>query len=141
MTLPDPPRALGAYLTSARHGDLLFLSGMLPVAAGTPKWTGRVGRELTVDEGRDAARLAALNGLAVAAEALDGLGRVRRVIRLSVHIACDPEFMDLARVADGASEALLEVLGPRAEHARLAFGAAVLPKGMPVELEMILAVE
>jgi enamine deaminase RidA (YjgF/YER057c/UK114 family) len=141
MTLPDPPRALGAYRTSVRHGDLLFLSGMLPVAGGEPGWTGRVGRELTVDEGRQAARLAARNGLAVAADVMGGLDRVRRVVRLAVHVACDPAFTDLARVADGGSEALLEALGPRGEHARLAFGAVALPKGVPVELELILAVD
>ncbi|HJZ89760.1 MAG TPA: RidA family protein, partial [Gemmataceae bacterium] len=110
MNLPVPPKALGAYVTSVRHGDLLFLSGMLPLESGEPAFTGRVGRELTVEQGRQAARLAALNGLAVAAAALGGLDKIARVIRLAVHLACEPGFVDHARVADGCSEALLEVL-------------------------------
>jgi len=141
MTLPEPPQALGKYVTSVRHGDLLYLSGMLPLESGAPAFVGRVGRELTVEQGWQAARLAALNGLAVAAAAVGGLYRVSRVIRAAVHVACESGFTELPAVADGCSEALHQVLGPRGEHARLAFGAIALPKGVPVELELILAVE
>jgi enamine deaminase RidA (YjgF/YER057c/UK114 family) len=141
MTLPVPPQALGAYVTSVRHGGLLYLSGMLPLESGEPAFTGRVGRDLTVAQGRQAARLAALNGLAVAAAALGDLHKVARVVRAAVHVACEPGFADLAQVADGCSEALLSVLGRRGEHARLALGAVALPKGVPVELDLLLAVE
>jgi len=142
MKLPDPPQPLGAYVTSVRHGELLFLSGMLPLESGAPAFIGRVGRELTVEHGRQAARLATLNGLAVAAAALGDLDKVARVVRVAVHVACEPDFADLARVADGSSQTLLSVLGqPRGEHARLAFGAVALPMRVPVELDLVLAVE
>jgi enamine deaminase RidA (YjgF/YER057c/UK114 family) len=139
--LPPAPRALGAYVTSVRHGDLLYLSGMLPVKEGVRVFRGRVGRELTLEQGREAARLAALNGLAVAVAALGDLSRVARVVRAAVHVACDADFTDLAAVADGCSQTLLSVLGSsRGQHARLALGAVVLPKGVPVELDLLLAV-
>ena len=141
LTLPDAPKALGAYVTSVRHGGLLYLSGMLPLKSGAPAFVGRVGRELTIEQGREAARLATLNGLAVAAEALGDLNKVARVIRVAVHVACAPGFTDHAQVADGCSETLLSVLGDRGEHARLALGAVALPKNVPVELDLLLAVE
>ena len=92
VQLPAPPQALGAYATAVRHGDLLFLSGMLPIQDGQPAVVGNLGNDLGVTNGRDAAAIAALNGLAVAQAFLGSLDRIESVIRLTVNIAAVPEF-------------------------------------------------
>jgi enamine deaminase RidA (YjgF/YER057c/UK114 family) len=137
IVLPEPPQPLGSYLPAAVAGGLLFVSGMLPIKDQRPVYSGRVGREIAVEAGRDAARLAALNGLAVARATLGSLDRIRRLARLTVHVAAPAEFTAHAAVADGASELLAELFADGGGHARLALGASSLPAGMPVELEMI----
>lgn len=140
LVLPAPPKPLGAYVPSVEAGGLLFLSGMLPVKEQQRMWIGRVGTELTVMEGREAARLAALNGLAVARATLGTLDRIQRVVRLAVHIASAPDFSEHAAVADGASELLAALFKDSGGHTRLALGASSLPAHMPVELEIIFAI-
>ena len=127
----------GAYVPAVETGRLVFISGMLPTRNQRPAWIGRVGESLTVAEGRDAATLAALNGLAVAHAELGSLNRIRRVVRLTVHIATAPDFGEHAAVADGASELLAALFQEIGGHARLVLGASSLPARMPVELEMI----
>ena len=137
LVLPEPPNPLGTYVPAVVAIGMLFLSGMLPVKDGRPVWTGRVGIELSLDGGRQAARLAAPNGLAVAQAKLGSLDRIKRVARLTVHTAGAPDFSDHAAVADGASTLLASVFNETDGHARLAIGACSLPAKMPVELEMI----
>lgn len=137
LTLPDPPVPLGAYVPAVEADRLLFVSGMLPVREGRPAWSGHLGERLSVAEGRDAARLAALNGLAVAQTVLGSLNRIKRLVRLTVYIAAVPEFSEHAAVADGASEVFAAVFSDGGGHARLAVGASSLPAQMPVELELI----
>jgi enamine deaminase RidA (YjgF/YER057c/UK114 family) len=137
LVLPAPPDPLGAYLPAVEAAGLLFVSGMLPVTNLRPAWTGQVGRELGVAEGSAAAKLAALNGLAVARAALGSLNRIRRLARLTVYISTTPDFGEHAKVADGASELLAAVFKDGGGHARLAVGASSLPARMPVELEIV----
>lgn len=137
LVLPEPPKPLGNYVPAVEAGGLLFVSGMLPVKEQRRVWTGRVGTELTVTEGREAAKLAALNGLAVARSALGSLNRIQRLARLTVHIAAAPDFGEHAAVADGASELLAVLFKDGGGHARLAVGASSLPAQMPVELELV----
>lgn len=137
LALPEPPKPLGAYMPAAEAGGLLFVSGMLPVKEGRPAFIGRVGAELSLEEGRQAARLAALNGLSIARSALGSLNRIARLARLTVYIAGVPDFGDHAVVADEVSGLLASVFDGRGGHARLAIGAMSLPAGMPIELEMI----
>lgn len=137
LILPEPPTPLGAYVPAVQADRLFFVSGMLPVHNQRPAWIGCVGATLTVAEGRNAATLAALNGLAVARGALGSLNRIRRVVRLTVHIATTPDFCEHAAVADGASELLAALFQDTGGHTRLALGASSLPARMPVELEMI----
>lgn len=137
LHLPEPPRPLGRYVPAVRAAGLLFLSGMLPLRDGSPLLTGRLGEDLDVARGREAARAAALNALAVV-DAETGLDAVTGVVRLAVHVACGPDFADHAAVADGASEVLDTAFAP-ARHARLVFGSVSLPAGMPVELDVVLA--
>src|SRR6202521_3789247 len=100
IDLPRPPTPLGAYVEAVQSGNLLFLSGTLPVEGGVPKFLGRIGAELSVEEGRRASRLAALNALALAKEYLASLDRVTRVVRLGVSLATTPEFVEHPKVAD-----------------------------------------
>ena len=135
LTLPDAPSPLGHYVPAVEVGNLLFVSGMLPIKDGASMFSGRVGQELTIESGRRAAQLAVANALAVARDAV-GLNRLAGVARLGVHVACAPDFQEHAAIADAASELLNQVFGG-CRHARLAFGNLSLPGGMAVELELI----
>ena len=113
---------------------------MLPTAGRSAKFVGRYGAELNVEEARAAARLAAINGLAVARQHLGSLDRVTRIVRLGVSIATAGDVPELPKVADGASELLQDVFGKDKNPCRLVYGVASLPLGTPVELEIIFEV-
>lgn len=137
LALPPLRPKAGRYVGHVRAGELLFLAGQ-----GADGWTGRVGADLTVEQGRAAARACALNLLAQSADALDGrLDRVRRVVKVLGFVACTPEFTQCPQVLDGASDLLVDVLGEnRAAAARSAIGVQALPLGFAVEVEMVLHV-
>jgi enamine deaminase RidA (YjgF/YER057c/UK114 family) len=141
INLPQPPEPLGAYVETLQTGNLLFLSGTLPVEAGKPKYVGRIGDELSIEDGRRAARLATLNALALAKEHLGSLNRVTHVVRLGVSLVTTPDFREHPMVADAASELLVGVFGREKISTRLVLGMATLPLGMCVELEIILEVD
>jgi enamine deaminase RidA (YjgF/YER057c/UK114 family) len=140
ITLPKPPTPLGAYVEAVRTGNLLFLSGTLPVEGGKPRFLGRIGQELTVEDGRNATRLAALNALSLAKEHLGSLDKVTRVVRLGVSLVTTADFRDHPKVADAASELLVSVFGADKISTRLVLGMASLPVGVCVEIELILEV-
>jgi hypothetical protein len=117
-----------------------LLTGMLPTEGQTAKFIGRVGAELDVEAGRQAARLAALNGLAVARQHLGSLDKLTRIVRLSVSIATSGDFREHPKIAEGASELLQGVFGREKNPCRLVYGVASLPLGTPVELEIIFEV-
>jgi len=137
INLPRPPTPLGAYVEAVKSGSLLFLSGTLPVEEGVPKFLGRIGGELSVEDGRHATRLAALNALAIAREHLGSLNRVTHVVRLGVSLATTAEFREHPKVADAASELLVSIFGAEKISTRLVFGMASLPVGVCVVLESI----
>ncbi len=140
IKLPAPPEPFGTYVEAVQTGNLLFLTGMLPTEGREAKFVGRVGAELDVEAGRQAAHLAALNVLAVARKHLGSLDKVTRVVRLGVSIATSGDVRDQPKVADGASELLQEVFGKDKNPCRLVYGVASLPLGTPVELEVIFEV-
>jgi enamine deaminase RidA (YjgF/YER057c/UK114 family) len=140
VTLPAPPEPFGTYAEAVQSGRLLFLTGMLPTEGRSAKFAGHVGAELDVEAARNAARLAALNALAVARQHLGSLDNVTRIVRLGVSVATSGDARDLPRVADGASEFLRDVFGPEKNPCRLVYGVASLPLGTPVELEVIFEV-
>jgi enamine deaminase RidA (YjgF/YER057c/UK114 family) len=140
IELPAPPQPFGTYAEAVQTGNLLFLTGMMPTEGGAAKFIGRVGAELDVEAGRAAARLAALNAVAVAREHLGSLDQVTRIVRLGVSIATAGDFRDHPKVADGASELLQDVFGKDKNPCRLVYGVASLPLGTPVELEVIFEV-
>jgi enamine deaminase RidA (YjgF/YER057c/UK114 family) len=140
IKLPVPPEPFGIYAEAVQTGNLLFLTGMLPTEGREAKLIGRIGAELDVEAGRAAARLAALNGLAVAKQHLGSLDKVTRIVRLGVAVATSGDVRDQPKVADGASELLQDVFGKDKNPSRLVYGVASLPLGVPVELELILEV-
>ena len=140
LDLPSPPEPFGTYVEAVQSGRLLFLSGMLPTEGHEARFIGRVGAELDVEAGRNAARLAALNALAVARQHLGSLDKVTRVVRLGVSVATSGAVRDQPRVADAASDLLQDVFGRDKSPCRLVYGVASLPLGVPVEVELILEV-
>jgi enamine deaminase RidA (YjgF/YER057c/UK114 family) len=140
IQLPAAPRPFGTYVEALRTGNLLFLSGMLPVVDHKPKYVGRLGKQLDVETGRDAAYTAALGALAAAREHLGSLDRVTRVVRIGVFIAASEDFFDQPRVADAVSDLFGDVFGSDKTPVRLVIGVASLPLGMPIELEVIFEV-
>ncbi|MBY5395116.1 RidA family protein [Rhizobium leguminosarum] len=141
IALPPPPTPLGAYVEAVRTGKLVFFSGMLPVVDRKPRYIGRVGGALTVEDGRKAAETATLGALAAAREYLGSLDRVAKVVKLGVYIATEGDFRDHPKVADGASEMLLAVFGEDKLSGRIVLGVSSLPLGVPIELELVLEIE
>jgi enamine deaminase RidA (YjgF/YER057c/UK114 family) len=140
IELPPPPEPFGVYAEAVQTGNLLFLTGMLPTEGRGAKFVGRLGAELTVGEARAAARLAAINALAVARQHLGSLDKVTRIVRLGVSVATSGDVREQPKVADGASELLQDVFGKEKNPSRLVYGVASLPLGTPVELEVIFEV-
>ena len=137
LELPVAPQPLGHYVEVAPVGALLFVSGTLPLANGRLAFSGRLGDELSVEEGREAARLAALNALAAVQEHLGGLDRVKKLVKANIYLAATVPFTAHARVADGASDFFAQLFGPENGHARMVSGVTSLPKGTPVVVETI----
>ncbi len=140
IQLPPAPAPFGSYSEAVRSGNLLFVSGMLPTEGHTAKFVGRAGAEFDVETARQAARLAALNGLAVARQHLGSLDRITRIVRLGVSLATTEDCREHPRVADGASDLLQEIFGKEKNPSRLINGVASLPLGTPVALELIFEV-
>lgn len=127
---------------SAMIGNTLYISGMIPQWEGDVRYVGKVGVEFSIDEGRAAARLSALNVLAQAHSALDGdLDRIKQIAKVSGFVNCSPEITEVAAVVNGASELFLEIFGERGAHARIAVGATTMPLGVAVEIEAIMEIE
>jgi enamine deaminase RidA (YjgF/YER057c/UK114 family) len=141
ITLPEPPTPLGAYVESSETGNLLFLSGMLPVVHHKLAISGRLGENLSVKEGQEAARLAALNALAVAGQHLGNLDRLKKVVKVTMLIATTEKFTEHAPVADGASNLLVQLFGPETGHVRLVYGVQSLPLNAPLIVDTIFEIE
>jgi enamine deaminase RidA (YjgF/YER057c/UK114 family) len=140
IQLPAPPTPFGTYVETVQTGSLLFFSGMLPVVDHKPKYIGRVGKELDTEAGRDAAYTAALCVLAAAKQHLGSLDRVTRVVRLGVFIATSENYVDHPKVADAVSDLFRDIFGIEKTSVRVIVGAASLPLGVPIELDVIFEV-
>lgn len=137
LTLPSAPQPLGSYTAVSEAGNLLFISGQVPLADGKLLWTGRVGDTLTVEEGKQAARQTALNVLAQIKRHLGGFERLHHIVRVEGHVSCVDGFYDQPAVLDAASELFVDVLGEKAGHARSAFSHSQLPANATVILVVI----
>jgi len=138
--LPPAPKPVATYVPAVRAGELLFLSGVLPMQNGQLAFTGKLGRELTVEQGMEAARIAILNALAIAKQELGTLDSIARVVKVVGHVASAEGFTDQPQVLNGASDLLVEIFGEAGRHARVAIGAAELPRRAAIEIEVILAI-
>jgi enamine deaminase RidA (YjgF/YER057c/UK114 family) len=141
IELTPAPTPFGAYVESVQTGNLLYLSGMLPAVGHEPKFVGRLGKEFDVEQGCEAARIAALNVLSAARKHLGSLDRVTKVVKLAVYLATTGDFLAQPKVADAASELLRDVFGSDKLPVRIVLGVASLPLGTPVEVEVVLEVE
>ena len=140
IELPSAPNPIGAYVESLQTGNLLYLSGVLPVAGGKPLFIGRLGNEFNVEQGSEAARLAALNVISVVRHQLGSLDNVSKVVKLTVYLAIEGSFVAHAKVADGASELLRDVFGEDKLPVRMVLGVQSLPLGVPVVVEVLFEV-
>lgn len=137
IELPVPAVAVANYVPFVISGNLVFVSGQLPLENGKPAMLGKLGAEVSVEDGARAARLCALGLLAQLKAATGDLDRVRRVVRLTAFVASTPDFTDQPKVVNGASDLMVQVLGDAGRHARVAVGAPSLPLNVAVEIDGI----
>jgi enamine deaminase RidA (YjgF/YER057c/UK114 family) len=140
IALPDAPSPVANYLPFFLAGNLLFISGQICKAADGSILKGRLGADLTIEQGRAAARLSALNVLAQARAAVGDLDRIAQIVKLTGFVNATPEFADHPQVVNGASDLMVEVLGDKGRHTRAAVGVSGLPLGCAVEVDAILLV-
>jgi enamine deaminase RidA (YjgF/YER057c/UK114 family) len=141
IELPAPRKPVANYAKYVRSGNLLFLAGEGPARPDGTMITGRVGKDLTVDQGYDAAKLVGINMLATVKDALGDLKKVKRVVKVLGLVQCAEDFKDQPKVMNGFSDLMVSVFGENGKHARSAVGAYALPLGISVEVEMILEVQ
>jgi enamine deaminase RidA (YjgF/YER057c/UK114 family) len=141
LTLPDAPRPMASYVTAARSGNLMFTAGHGPTQADGTVMTGKVGADLDVEKGKEAARLTALGILATLRAELGSLDRVRRIVKVLGMVNCPPDFKQHPAVINGCSDLLVELFGDAGRHARSAVGMGSLPFNMAVEIEMVVEVD
>jgi enamine deaminase RidA (YjgF/YER057c/UK114 family) len=141
IVLPDVPKAIGSYVDITRVGNLVFLSGKGPRQANGEYIKGKVGTDLTIEQGYAAARLAAVNQLAVLKKELGDLKKIKRIVKVNGYVNSAGTFYDQPKVVNGFSDLLIEIFGDAGKHARTAIGTAALPMNMAIEVEMIVEVE
>lgn len=141
ITLPTPPKPVAAYVPAVRTGNLLIISGQLPMKEGKLLATGKVPSQVAPELAIEAARQCAINVLANVKAELGSLSKVKRVVRLGIFVASDDTFTEQPKIANGASELMQQVFGDTGKHARAAVGTNVLPLGATVEVEAIIEVD
>ena len=140
ITLPEPPTPVANYVNGVQTGNLIFLAGKGPKRADGTELRGKLGADLTIEQGYEGARLTAINQLAVLKAMLGNLDRVVRVVKVLGMVNSDPDFVEQPAVINGFSDLIVEVFGEAGRHARAAVGMASLPRGQAVEIEMIVEV-
>jgi enamine deaminase RidA (YjgF/YER057c/UK114 family) len=140
LSIPEMVRPMAAYVPTVRSGAFVYTAGQLPIVAGALPRTGKLGAEVSTDQGRELAQQCALNALAAIKAEVGDLASVKRVVKVVGFVASAPEYYDQPEVINGASELLGAVFGEAGKHARSAVGVAVLPRNAPVEVEVIVEV-
>jgi enamine deaminase RidA (YjgF/YER057c/UK114 family) len=140
IVLPTPPPPVAAYVPTVLSGSMLYISGQIPNRDSQLLYTGKLGEQVTMEAGQEAARLCALNLLAQAQAALGSLDRIERVVKLTGFVACAADFYAQPQIINAASNLMQEVFGEAGRHARSAVGAPALPLNAAVEIEGIFAV-
>jgi len=141
ITLPEPPQPVANYVNGVRTGNLIFLAGKGPKRADGTEIIGKLGAGVSIEQGYEAARLTAINQLAVLKAMLGDLKKVKRIVKVLGMVNSDPDFVEQPKVINGFSDLMVEVFGERGRHARAAVGMASLPRGQAVEIELIVEVE
>jgi enamine deaminase RidA (YjgF/YER057c/UK114 family) len=141
LVIPEPPKPAGHFVPAVQTGNLLFVSGQISAISDQIFIKGKLGRDLSIEQGQEAARLALHNVLAVIRMSVGTLDRIKRIIKLNGWVASAEGFNGQPQVVDGASMLLEEIFGEAGKHARAAIGVAELPLGASVELELIVEVE
>jgi len=139
ITIPQAATPLGAYVLAVQGGTLLFTAGQGPVKDGVPVLKGKVGRDLTLEQGYEAAKLSAVNCLAAAKAFLGSLDRIERVVKVNGYVNSAPGFTDQAKIMNGASDLLVQIFGENGRHARTSVGVSELPLDIAVEVELVLS--
>ena len=140
IELPEAPTPLGSYIPALRTGNLVFLSGILPLRQGKLIKQGKVGKDLSLDEAREEARTATINALSVLKAHVGSLDKVTRCVKIAGYIASSPDFTEQPKILNAASDLLFEIFGEKGRHVRAAVGVNVLPLNSPVEIEFIFEV-
>ena len=141
IVLPAVSNPVANYVNAVRVGNLLYLSGKGPSKADNTTITGKVGRDLTTEQGYEAARITAINHLAVIKNELGSLNKVKRIVKVLGMVNCTEDFKDQPKVINGYSDLMVEVFGDKGKHARSAVGMYALPFNMAVEVEVIVEIE
>ena len=140
LTMPAAAKPAFNYVPVVVHGDIAYVSGQLPWVDGEIKTTGLLGGAVTLDQGKEAARICGLQALAVLQQALGSIDRISRIIKLTGFVQSTPDFHQQPAVIDAASQLMVEIFGDNGRHARSAVGVAALPRNVPVELELIVGI-
>ena len=141
ISLPEVVRPVGAYVPAVRSGSYVYVSGQLPLVGGKLVFVGKVGAEVTPEQGKEAARVSGINALAALASVVGSLDKVKRIVKVTGFVASAPGFTAQPGVINGASDLFKDVFGETGQHARSAIGVAELPLGVPVEVELIAEVD
>ena len=139
--IPQPPKPLAAYIPALQIGDMVFTSGQVPIEKGELKYAGKIGEDLTVEQGQKAAEICALNGLSAIKSVINDLEKIEQIIKVTVFVNSAKGFTDQPNVANGASELLAKIFGEAGKHVRSAVGVNELPIDAAVEIEMIVKVK
>ncbi|MEE9430860.1 MAG: RidA family protein [Melioribacteraceae bacterium] len=141
LELPEAPKPLAAYIPANKTGNLIFTAGQIPLENGKLKFSGKVGKDLSIEEAKKAAELCLLNGLSVIKSVCGNLNCISKIVKIIVFVNSADGFVEQAQVANGASELLVELFGEKGKHARSAVGVSELPINSAVEIELIVEVE
>ncbi len=141
LQIPAPPPVGGKYVPAKQVGNLVFTSGQGPIVEGKPAFTGKVGKELDLEKGQEAAKICILNTLSVLEKAIGNLNRVKNVVKVLGFVASAPNFNQQPAVINAGSQLLMDVFGEKGQHARSAIGTNELPGNIPVEIEVIFEIE
>lgn len=137
IILPDPPKPAGAYLPYNISKKIIYVAGQLPWVEGSLKFTGKLGKELSLEQGYESAKICCINAMAVLKSALKNLSKVKKILKVIGTVSCSEDFFEQPKVVNGCSELLLEVFGEKGKHSRAVSGTNVLPLNAPVMIEII----
>lgn len=140
ITLPTPPQPVANYVNGVRAGNLIFLAGKGPKYPDGRELRGKIGQDITIEQGYEGARMTAINQMAVLKTMLGDLKKVKRIVKVLGMVNCDPSFVEQPAVINGFSDLMVEVFGERGRHARAAVGMPSLPRGQAVEIELVVEV-